>query len=316
MRTKQIIEKADMTLADLASGGLLNPEQASAFFRQVQISPTILRSVRMVPMSGPQRNIDKIGFGSRILKPAVSATALDIADRSKPTTGQVQLNTKEVIAEVNLPYDVIEDNIERGRLNQAGASSDPKPVQGGFKDTIVDMIAERVAIDLEELGLLGDTAHATDTYLQLADGWLKLMTSNIVNQASATITKTMFKNGLQTLPKQFHRNLMALSHYTSINQELEYRETLSDRATNLGDNMIQGRQPVFGMGVPLRSAAQMPEDTGMLTFPQNLIWGVQRQVSFEVDKDIRERVFIIVVTCRCAFQIEDELATVKYTNIG
>lgn len=316
MSTKQIIEKADMTLADLASGGLLNPEQADKFFRQVQIQPTLLKMARAVPMNGPQKNIDKIGFATRILKPAVSGTALGAADRSKPTTDQIQLNTKEVIAEVRLPYDVIEDNIERGNINTAGASAPYKPVQGGFKDTIVDMIAERVAIDLEELGLLGDTAHATDTYLQLLDGWLKRADTNVVDALAAALTKAIFKGGLKALPKQFHRNLAALINLVSTNQEIEYRDSLSDRATGLGDSIIEGFRGVFAYGVPVDKAALMPEDQGLLTFPNNLIWGMQRKISMEVDKDITARVFIIVVTCRVDFQIEDELAIVRYDNIG
>ena len=316
MSTQEIIKKADMTLADLASGGLLNPEQSDAFFRQVQIQPTILNSARAIPMNGPQKNIDKIGFAGRILRPAVSGTALIEADRAKPTTDQIQLNTKEVIAQINLPYDVIEDNIERGNINTAGANANNQPVQGGFKDTIVNMIAERVAIDLEELGLLGDTAHATDTYLQLLDGWLKRANVNVLDVVSAAITKTVFKNGLKTLPKQFHRNLASLRNYVSVNQEIEYRDSLSDRATGLGDSIIEGFRGVFGYGVPVDKAAIMPEDQGLLTPPKNLIWGMQRKISMEVDKDITKRIFIIVVTCRVDFQIEDDLALVRYDNIG
>jgi hypothetical protein len=36
----------------------------------------------------------------------------------------------------------------------------------------------------------------------------------------------------------------------------------------------------------------------------------------ETDKDIRARVYIIVVTARVALQIEEELATVKFINMG
>lgn len=318
MKNQQIIEKADMTLADLASGGLLNPEQADKFIRIVQVQPTILKQVRMVPMNSPQKKIDKIGFGSRILRPAVSATPLAEADRSKPTTSQIELNTKEVIAEVRLPYDVIEDNIEQAGAGlgvDGGATNSGKPVQGSFKDTIVEMIGARVALDLEELALLGDKASA-DPYLALVDGYLKRLTSNEVDHAAATITKTMFKNGLKALPKQYHRNLSALRNMVSVNQEIEYRDSLSNRDTGLGDSVIEGFRGVFGYGVPVEKTPMMPENTGMLIHPKNMVWGVQRKISMEVDKDITSRVFIIVVTARVDFQVEDELGAVKYSNIG
>ena len=172
MNNQEIIRKADLALSDLATAGKLNPEQTDRFVRTLIDTPTILKQVRTVTMRGPQMKINKIGFGSRILRPAVSSTALAANQRVKPDLGQVVLNTEEVIAEIQLPYDVIEDNIERGNVgvaNEAGA--------GGLHQTIVDLIAERAALDLEELGLQGDTGSADD-YLALCNGYLKLATAN------------------------------------------------------------------------------------------------------------------------------------------
>jgi len=134
---QDLIQKADLALADLATAGKLNPEQTDRFIRTLIDQPTLLNQVRTVAMGAPQMKINKIGFGSRILQPAVSATALSSGSRAKPDLGQVQLDTKEVIAEINIPYDVIEDNIEKGNVNvplQTGA--------GGLHQTIVDLIAE------------------------------------------------------------------------------------------------------------------------------------------------------------------------------
>ena len=310
-----IIQKADMALSDLAAGGLLNPEQSSKFIQDVLAAPTILPTLRVVQMNSPQMKIDKIGFATRILHPATSATSLVVGDRSKPTTGSISLSTKEVIAEVRLPYDVIEDNIERGNINAAGANAAAAPVQGGFKDTIVSMIAGRVALDLEELGLLGDTTSG-DAYLALVDGFLARAQANTVDMAGAVISKTMFKNGLKALPKQYHRNLPALRHMISVNQEIEYRDSLANRDTGLGDSIIEGFRGVFGYGVPVEKTPMMPEANGLLTYPKNFVMGIQRKISMEVDKDITARVFIIVVTARIDFQIEDTSAVVQYTNIG
>jgi hypothetical protein len=316
MNNQELIKKADFALSDLANGGLLSPEQSDTFIRKLLVQPTILKQSRVVTMNAPTRKINKIGFASRIMRPAVSSTALSEADRSKPTTGQIELNTKEIIAEIRLPYDVIEDNIERGNINAAGANSAPTPVSGGIKDTIMDLIAERAALDIEELGLLGDTANASDAYLALCDGFIKRSADNIVDQGAAPITKTMFKNGLKAMPDQYLRNLAALRNYVSINNEIEYRDSLSDRETGLGDSVIEGFRGVFGYGVPVEKVALMPGDTGLLTHPLNFIFGIQRQMSIEVDKIITERVFVIVLTTRLDFQVEETEAVVKYTNIG
>jgi hypothetical protein len=318
----KIIQKADFTLADLASGGLLNPEQAATFIRKLKISPTILNQMRTVVMSSPQRNINKIGFADRILMPATSGVALDedtspTNRRSKPTTEQVVLTTKEVIAEVRLPYDVIEDNIERGMINADNPSGpSTNPVSGGFKDTIMALIAERAAIDLEELALIGDTASG-DAYLALLDGFLKDATSNVVDQGSAVIDRAMFKSGIQTLPDQYKKTLATLKNFVSMDNYTEYQDTRANRETNGGDNANDQLTPsLWALGTKVEGAAVMPGAQGLFTNPQNMIFGIQRQMSIEVDKIITQRVFVIVLTMRIDFKYEEEEAVVKYINIG
>jgi hypothetical protein len=60
----------------------------------------------------------------------------------------------------------------------------------------------------------------------------------------------------------------------------------------------------------------MPDATGILADPSNLIMGIQRNIHLEVDKDISSRNLIIVVTLRVATAIEEPDAVVKYLNIG
>ena len=125
------------------------------------------------------------------------------------------LETKEVIAEVHIPYDVIEDNIERGNIHtplQTGA--------GGIHQTIVDLIAERAALDLEELGIQGDTANGTDAYLALQDGFLKLATANVVN-VDGVFDKAAVKQALKTMPTRYLRNRSAMDHFVSVDNETE-----------------------------------------------------------------------------------------------
>lgn len=321
MDNKDLIKKADWAVGDLtADGGLLNPEQANTFIRKLLVQPTLLNSARTVTMSSPQRKINKIQFANRILMPATSGVALD-ADtsptnrRSKPTTEQITLTTDEVIAEIRIPYDVIEDNIERGNI---GAQMDVggTPTSGGIKDTIMTLIAERAALDLEELALLGDTVGGADAYLQMKDGFLVQSTSNVVDFGAAPIGKDLFKQGLQTMPDQYLRNLNSLRHYVSVNNEIAYRDSLANRETGLGDAQIQGTSPVFGFGVPVEMVSLMPGAQGLLTNPLNLIFGIQRQIHIETDKDISAREYIIVLTARVDFKVEEEEAMVKYSNIG
>ena len=310
---KEVLQRADIALADLSSnGGMLAPEQSNAFLDMVLEQPTILKQVRQVRMAGPERKINKIGFASRILRAASQTGGAEDngsngryvakADRAKPTTSQITLNTKEVIAEIRLPYEVLEDNIE-------GAS---------LESHIMRLIAERAAIDLEELVLAGDTASG-DAYLALMDGYMKRMSSNVVNNASAGITPTLFKNGLLAMPQRYHRNLNQMKHFVSVANTIKYRDVVANRGTGYGDSMLTGTQPIYAYGVAVEQAPMLAAigsgNQGIFTFPQNLLFGIQRDIRVETDKDIRSREYIIVLTCRVATQIEDEAATVKYTNI-
>lgn len=331
MSNEALLRKADLAVADLNSnGGLLLPEQSNLFIRKLLVQPTLLANVRRVVMSSPQRKINKIQFAKRILRAGTQGTSLDTAAitgvldplaeasaRAKPTTEQVTLTTKEVIAEIRLPYDVIEDNIERGNIGTYMEGGSPQG-SGGIKDTIMTLMAERAAIDLEELAILGDTALVgSDPYLGMLNGYLKQLTANVVDASSATVSRSLFKNGMKTLPSQYRRNRAAMGHFVSTENEIEYREILGNRETAMGDGLLGSAVvPVYGSGAPLVGVGLMPSTTGMLTNPQNLIFGIQRQINLETDKDIRKREFILVLTMRVDFLVEEDEAAVKYTNIA
>ena len=319
---ESLLRKADLAIEDLQSnGGELTPEQGNRFIRKLIEQPTLIRQARVVEMMAPQRKINKIGFGQRILRKAQSGVALNESQRAKPSTEQIELNTKEQIAEVRLPYDVLEDNIERATsANNEASNTGP----AGLRQTIIDLIAERAALDMEELGLHADTDYTNagdqddEDYLSQLDGWLKRGSEdgNVSDAGGATITKDVFKNGLKTMPTQYQRNKPRLNHFVSVNNETEYRDSLADRGTALGDQMTQGQSPVYAYGSPVGAVALMPEDEGIFSDPLNMIFGIQRAVSMEFDKDISARVYKIVLTARIDFQIEEPEAFVKYENIG
>lgn len=313
MTNEELAKRADLALADLnANGGLLSPEQANTFIDMITEEPTILAQTRVIRMNAPSRKINRVGFASRIMRAAVQTGGANDdgsndryvleADRSKPTTAQIQLDTSEVIAEVRLPYEVLEDNIE-------GQS---------FEQHVMRLIAQRSALDLEEFALWADTGSA-DPYLALQNGYMKRMVSHVVDNANAGVGPTMFKNGMLALPQKYLRNLSAMRHYVSKANTIKYRDLVAQRSTGYGDSMLTGQAPIFAFGVGVESADLLGSvgggNKGFFTYPQNLLFGIQRQLQVETDKDIRSREIIIVLTARVALQIDDEDATVKYINI-
>jgi HK97 family phage major capsid protein len=310
----ELSRKADFALAELTdNGGVLNPAQNDTFIRLLIDQPTMLRVCRTVPMNTPEMKLNKIGFGERILRVAPQGESPYAADdgsndryllanqRSKPTTSQIRLTTEEVIAEVRIPYEVLEDNIERG----------------GMADTVLALIAERAALDLEELLLLGDTAVAgSDPYLGLMNGILKRVTSNVVDAEDADISPEIFNDLKKALPTRYRRNLGAMRFISSMDRESDYRLHVAGRETGLGDSILTSNANLPVLGVPLQSAALMPNQNLLFSDPQNFIFGVQRNVRIEQDRDIRSREIVIVLTARIGIQIEQEDAVAKVINLG
>lgn len=320
---RELLQKADIAVGDLTTnGGLLTPEQGEAFIHKM-FTPQValLSKARRVVMTAPTRYVNKIGFDQGIMRDAAGISAspggtpMDAQYRSKPVTERITLTTKEAIAEIWLPYDVIEDNIERGNIGMrtdVGGTA----TSGGVKDTIMTLIGERAGADLENLAVNGDSAGAAGQWLSFTDGWLKRLSSNVVNASGAPISRRVLTDGMKTLPSQYRGNRAQLAHFLSTENEIDYRETLAQRETALGDAQLTSTAPVYGAGAPVVGVGYMPAAQGMLVNPMNLLIGVQRDIHIETDKDIRSRTYIIVLTMRLALQVEEELAAVRYSNIG
>lgn len=318
---QELSRRADIRLSELANGGLLNPEQSNKMIDYIQDEPTLLKEIRVERMRNPQKNIDRTGFKGRILHKArqdpngdgSEERALAISERKKMVNSQIQLNTTEFIAEVRIPYEVLEDNIERG----------------DFEMHTVREMSRQIAQDLEELALNGDTTSG-DPFLAAKDGFLKQMGGNVIDNGNAGISPELLDQGLLAMPQKYLRNLTQLRHYVSVANTIKYRAMVAKRATGYGDAALQSNIPLYAGGVELKSLAMLAaatesswgagdgaaKETGFFTFPKNLIWGVQRQITMEHEKLISEREVKFVVTLRCDFKIDDTDACVKYTNIG
>ena len=303
---QDLLKRADLAIANLTTdGGYLNAEQSDRFLRTVEEQPTLINLVRSVRMNSPQMEINKVGFGARIMRAAVENTALSQNQRSKPDFSTIELSTKEVIAEVRIPYGVLEDNIERGN----------------FEQTLLTLIGERAALDFEELLIQGDvTLSGSDPYLGLHNGILKRTVSNIVDcdgPPKLLIRSAAFNAMLKSLAPKYRRNKNSLKFFTTHDIDQDYREIIAGRQTALGDAVIQGVNGNMRVhGVEIVPCSLMPDETVFLGNPQNVIWGVQRQIRVESERLISERQLKVVLTARVAIEMEDEEAVAKGLNLN
>ncbi len=312
------LQRADLALSQLATnGGLLSPEQTNTFIDLVLDEPTVLKQIRQVRMPTPTMKINKIGLTGRMLRAATQVGSaeddgsnpryLAKSKRSAPTTSQIEMSTKEVIAELRIPYEVLEDNIE-------GMSMEAH---------LMRLIASRGALDLEDLVLHGDSASADDL-LALHDGFLKRATAHIVDNANAGPNDEMITNALLAMPQQYLRYLPQMKAFISQANKIKFQASRQARQTALGDSSVTGNLALQSSGLTIEEAPMLAADVGaaggagrkgLVTNPKNLIFGVQRQLTIETDKDIRSREYIIVLTMRVALNVEDSNAVVKLINI-
>lgn len=307
LSNRTILEKADLALADLtAGGGILKPAQAQKFMRLLIKESVLMKMATVIPMASPKQQISKIKFGSRILRPGQEATALALADRAKPDLSSVDLDAQLFKAEVRLSDEVLEDSIERGELRQ----------------TIMEMMAEAISRDMEEVLINGDTV-SVDPFLAVMDGVLKQATSNVVDAAGAPISKTLLQSMLKTLPSEHLRDKKAMRFMTSVDAELDYRNTLADRATVAGDRLLESDTPVLHGGVPVQPVPLFPENLGagndqtaiVLCNPKNIHVGIWRQIRLESDRDISEGTLKIVATLRFDVKYAEEQGVAKAINV-
>jgi HK97 family phage major capsid protein len=313
------IEKfADLAVSNLTSGGgKLQDDQADTFFRKVFDRPGLVGDLRKVQMNSDTMNINKIGLGSRILAVAPTGTApyivdgvgetysnnrqLASANRFGPTFEQVQLTVKEYIAEIHLTDDVMENNLEQANL----------------ETVIMEMATARLALDIEEAVIQGDTTNgALAAVLQLQNGILKKVTTNVVDAGNATISLDVFANLQYALPTKHSRNLTNMKYYLHNYKELAWRQALAARATSLGDANVSGDRTVPALGIPLAPLATMPQANMLFIDPRNVIVGLQRDLRLEYERYPRSRLNAFIWSVKFGIAIEEEDATVKLINLG
>lgn len=307
MHNRSILAKADLSLSDLTTdGGLLVPAQAQKFIRILIEQSVVMGMSTVTPMRSHKQLIEKIRFGSRILRAGTEATALSSGDRAKPDLSKVELDAQLFKAEVRLDNEVLEDSIERG----------------GLRQTIMELMAEAISRDMDEVIIQGDTGSG-DPFLAKFDGMLVQATSNIVDAAGATTNKDLFRDAIKSMPNEFLRDKRALRFMTSVDSETDYRDSLAERATIAGDNFLLKDVPVMYGGVPVTSVPLFPEDLGggsnftnmILSDPKNINAGIWRQIRIETDKDVSAGTLIIVATLRFDMKYAEETAVVKVTNV-
>lgn len=299
---RTLIEKADLALGDLQNGnGFLTDQQADKYIRTAIKESVLLQQITVTPMRGPREERSKLRFAGRVLRPGSSATALTPAQRAKPDLSTFLLETHLFKAEVRLDDETMEDQIERGT----------------FGTTVSGALAEATARDIEFVSIQGDQASG-DVLLAVLDGFLKQATSNLVDVSAAKLTKDPLRDMYKALPDEFAR-AERMRFYTNRQARIDYRDSLAERATALGDASLITQSKTVWQDMPIVDIPEFPDSGStevLLTEPSNLTIGFHRKIRFERDRDVSAGVNIIVATVRFDVKIQEVDATSKGFDVS
>jgi hypothetical protein len=299
---RTLLQKAELAVADFTSGGVLQPDQADTFIQLAIKQPVILKLCTVTPMKNFKEERDKMRFATRVLRAGQEATALPSAAWAKPALGMFTLDAQLFKAEVRLSDEVLEDQIERGV----------------FRDTLMQELTKAIGRDMEWVCVNGNTASA-DPVLAKLNGIFEQTNVWSVNAGSAKLSKTILRDMYRMMPDEF-AEMGNLQYFTNRQARIDYRDSLADRATPLGDAMITMSDKTVYADMPVHSVPEFPVDGsnnthGLLCDPEGIYVGILRTIKLKVDEDISAGVVIIVCTVRFDVKLAEPYAVVKAINV-
>ena len=265
-------------------GGILNAEQSAQFIEYIFEQQVLARDGRRVTMRGNTAELEKLNVGERVIRAAAQADSA--YTNAGVTFTKVEITTKKVRLDWEVSSEALEDNIE-------GA---------GLEDHLVRTMTRAFANDLEDLAING-TGSGTNTFLNILEGfYVKEQTGNSAGTFGTDVEDLQAL--VLAMPRKYRASRAAMKFYAS-------SETVADIINGLGssgnlpserivERVIDGVAPqTLGapiqyrvLGIPLVEVPLMPAGFVSLTFPENRIWGFQRDVTvhreFQPKKDTIE----------------------------
>ena len=301
-KNEDALEKFDTT--DMA-GGVLPRDLFEEFYQRVQDEANIMDAVRTEDLPRQKMELARIGVGERMRRGASEGTG-DAGDASIDTSG-------------------VEMDVEKGTLSWDLTRESVDDVIDNVDEIVLDKMARQFAVDTQDLGLNGDESSA-DAFLNQNDGWLKILDNssdtNTYDQGSNPVDTQMFHEAIQALPNKFKRSDRVDPVFMlNEDQVQQYRFNLTDRSSPIGDAVILGEEDLTPFDYDIIGVAAFPNDSGLFTHPNNLVYGLYDEVEIQVlddtdkvaENDLFARYFMRV---RDDFEVEDENAAVRINNIA
>lgn len=320
----------------VGTGGLTYA-QADRFIDYMWDATVLGSLVTTRRMRAVEEEIDTIAVGARLVRGATEA--VDTGENVRPTFGKLSITTKKYRLDWELSSESLEDNIEGEAL----------------EDHIARLMATQMGNDLEDIAINGDTDSTEpgigvdDGWRKRA-----FAGAHVRDHGGAPLNREAFNTALKAMPRKYMAKRAGLKFFVGSNAIQDYLFSLQQTAEGFvspeslaaaGINQAVRTQGPAGFitgnafGTPVQEVPLFLEDrdgdydtdsgtSGVqvpagnvnhtdlwLTFPENLIWGIKRDITvyreFKPKKDTIE----YTVYTRQGVQIENLDAFVVLKNV-
>jgi hypothetical protein len=332
-----------------SGNGNLYPDQANRFLDYMWDATILAKSARTIRMRSNTTEIDRVAVGQRIMTVAQEDRPVDWVNNtgSGAFTAQgalfskISLTTRKLRLDWELSAEALEDNVEGPDL----------------EDHIARLMATQAGNDIEDVLINGVGTSTGATGLMSAfKGFRSLAVNNahVVDAAGYGLDKSIFNAAIKALPRKYKQRRNQLRFFAGSNlvQDYLYNLTASGGSVNpydIASGIIRGETAAndggpgtttpFAFGIPVINVPLMDEtrdSTGLqsgetsyssasanygdihLTFPQNFIVGIKRDVVvyrvFQPKKDTIE--YTLFIRVGCAIENYDAHVIVKNLRTG
>jgi hypothetical protein len=305
------------------AGGILAPEQARRFIDYVWDATVLAKDGRRVTMRANTMEIEKVNVGERVIRAAAQG-APDYTNIGA-TFSKVELTTKKIRLDWEVSTEALEDNIEGGAL----------------EDHLVRLMTNAFANDIEDLAING-LGTGADAFLSIMAGFVKQTRGTVGNDAheyAATVsdnnyTTSVMQGLLLAMPRKYRALKSNLKFYAGTDAFagiVRNNGTLADAissafADRVGSTQANRQEFLDGgaqtlgnarttrvLGVDVLEVPYYPAGYVDLTFPQNRVWGFQRDIT--VNREYKPKKDTIEYTVFVRFGIQwEELDAVAYVD--
>lgn len=298
-----------------AGSGILRPEQARRFIDYVWDATTLAQDGRRVTMRANTMELEKVNVGERVIRAA--AQAVGDYTNAGATFSKVELTTKKIRLDWEVAAEALEDNIEGAQL----------------EDHIVRLMTNAFGNDIEDLAINGTGDSADGAFLGIMNGFVNRVTSDgDAHEAVVTVTNDNWTTDamqkiILAMPRKYRAIKSNLKFYAGTDAFqgiIKNNGTLADAiaeafaGTPAGtpanrQAYLDGAGQTFGgarttrvLGIDVQEVPYYPAGYVDLTFPQNRVWGFQRDITVNREYKPKKDTVEYTVFVRFGIQWEEQ----------